>query len=377
MMNLKRDQSVLGKWWWCVDRWTLLALALLMAIGVWLIQAASPAVAERIGLDTFHFVERHLLMLLPAILLLLGSSLLSLRGVRLLALLALVVSLAMVAATLVIGTEIKGATRWLHVAGFSLQPSEFLKPAFAVVAAWLLARSHEVIGFPGHALSAMIFGLCAMLLLLQPDFGMTFVLGCIWLAQIFLAGLPLIIVALLFVCAAGGSVAAYFIFPHVASRVNRFLQPETGDTFQVQRASEAFGQGGLFGTGPGEGTIKMSIPDVHADFIYAVAGEEFGLIGCLLLWALFVFIVVRGLLRLRREKNLFVVLAASGLFFQFGLQAFINMASTLHLIPTKGMTLPFISYGGSSLWAMALGMGMVLALTKKRNEHPLYNTGAA
>jgi len=216
-----------------------------------------------------------------------------------------------------------------------------------------------------------VFALIALLLKSQPDVGMLAVISGVFFSQLFVGGLNLGFVTVGLAGMAGAGVAAYSFFPHVRSRVTRFLDPSQGDNYQVQRALEAFGNGGLLGRGPGEGRVKDVLPDAHADTVFAVAGEEFGMILCLFIVAVFAFIVLRGLLRLLAEQDLFVVLAATGLVASFGLQAFVNMASTLHLIPTKGMTLPFVSYGGSSVLAVALGTGMLLALTRKRHNGEL------
>ncbi|HSK40030.1 MAG TPA: putative peptidoglycan glycosyltransferase FtsW [Arenibaculum sp.] len=362
----RTDSSVFGRWWWTVDRWTLAALAVLMGFGIVLVQAASPAVAERIGLDNFHFVQRHLLMLAPAIAIMIAVSLLTPRGVRRLAMALFLLALVAVALTPFAGDEIKGARRWIHLPGLSLQPSEFLKPAFAVIAAWLFMLQKTTDGFPGSAISIALYLLIVVLLMMQPDLGMTFVISAVWFGQFFLAGLPIVLVAVLTITGLAGLAGAYVAFPHVASRIDRFLDPSAGDNYQVSRSLEAFVNGGMFGTGPGQGTIKMSLPDAHADFIFSVAGEELGLLWCLGLVVLFAFVVLRGFFRVLRGDNLFVMLAVGGLLMQFGLQALINMGSALNLMPTKGMTLPFISYGGSSMLAVGLGMGMVLALTRKR-----------
>ena len=243
-----------------------------------------------------------------------------------------------------------------------------MKPCFAVVTAWMFAEHRMRDDFPGN-LIAMILLLCtATLLLRQPDVGMTLVITAVWCAQFFVAGLPIIWVILFVVTGLGAVVGSYFLFPHVASRVDRFLDPSSGDTYQVTQAMRAFQQGGLFGRGPGEGRVKEALPGAHTDFIFAVAGEEFGVFLCLLVVALFACMVVRALLKVTREENLFVLLAVGGLAVQFGLQAMINMASSLHMVPTKGMTLPFISYGGSSLLALGIGMGMLLALTRRRRD---------
>jgi cell division protein FtsW len=366
MNGLSRtDTSLIGRWWWTVDRWMLAALLLLLGLGALMSLAASPAVAERLDLDGFHFVRRHLALLAPALAALLAASLLSPAGVRRLALLLLAVGLALMVATLVAGVEIKGARRWIAVAGLTVQPSEIVKPAFAVVAASLFAaqRRHRV---PGDTASIVVFVLVLALLALQPDFGMAFTVGAVWFAQYFLAGLPLVWVGALIAAGVGGLVGGYLAFDHVRSRIDSFLDPALGDTYQIDTSLSAFSSGGLFGRGPGEGVIKAHLPDAHSDFVFAVVGEEFGLVVCLVLVGLFAFVVLRGLARLLHEDDLFSVLAAAGLLTVFGLQALINMAVTLRLVPTKGMTLPFISYGGSSLLALALGMGMMLALTRRR-----------
>jgi cell division protein FtsW len=362
----RTDTSLLGRWWWTVDRWTLLALFSLVAVGAVMTMAASPPVAERIGLDTFYFARRQFVFLVLAVLLMSAVSLMSPRGVRRVAVVCLGVSLALTALTIFVGTEIKGATRWLHFAGLSLQPSEFIKPSLVVVSAWLFSTQRLGEFRVGNLIAISLFGLVAALLLLQPDVGMTMVIAAVWGVQFFLAGLPLLLVAAFGVFLLACGVGAYFTFSHVQSRIDRFLDPAIGENYQVMRGLEAFRNGGLFGRGPGEGRVKEVLPDAHADFIFAVAGEEFGLIACLIIVALFVFIIVRGFSRVFKGKDLFVLLVVAGLLVQFGLQAIINMASAIHLIPPKGMTLPFISYGGSSTIALAYGMGMVLALTRER-----------
>jgi len=362
----RTDTSIVGRWWWTVDRWSLLAVVLLVSIGALLSLAASPAVAERIGLESFHFARRHFAFLLPAGLILVGMSMLSPRGVRRVAVLGLACGLLFTAATLVVGVEVKGAQRWLLLGGFSLQPSEFVKPCFAVVAAWLFAARSDDEAPPSVAICGGLYALIITLLLLQPDFGMTAVVTAVWFVQFFVAGLPMVWVIGLGLAAVGGAVTAYLTIPHVTSRVDRFLDPSSGDSYQIDRAMEAFNRGGLLGQGPGEGSVKNVLPDAHTDFIFSVAGEEFGLLACLLIVGLFAFVTLRGILRLLREEDLFVLLAATGLAALFGLQAVINIGVNLNVLPTKGMTLPFVSYGGSSLLATALGVGMLLALTRRR-----------
>jgi len=362
----RTDTSLLGRWWWTVDRWSLAALAILIGFGAVMALAASPPVAARIGLDPFYFVRRHAVMVPVALIILVAVSLQSPLRVRRLAILCFIGAVALCAAVLVVGTEIKGARRWINFAGFSLQPSEFLKPSFAVIAAWMFAEQRKGEGFPGNIISILLYGLVVGLLVMQPDLGMAVVVSAVWFTQFFLAGLPLIWVVGLGAAGLGSLVGAYFMFSHVASRIDRFLDPSSGDSYQIDRSLEAFMNGGLLGRGPGEGKVKHVLPDGHADFVFAVTGEEFGLIACLAVVTLFAFVVLRGFARAMQESNLFVLLAAAGLLVQFGLQAIINMGSSLHLMPTKGMTLPFISFGGSSLLALALGMGMALALTRRR-----------
>ena len=362
----RADTSVLGIWWWTVDRWLLAAIILLMGIGALLVMSASPPVADRINVDSFHFVTRQFVFLGMATICMFGISLLPVKWVRRLASFMFLGVIFLLIITPFIGSDIKGAVRWINVAGINLQPSEFLKPAFAVVIAWMFAEGRLNPNFPGYIVSSLILAVCIFLLMIQPDFGQTVVITSIWSVQIFLAGLPIILVFCLGLGAVGLAVTAYLIMPHVQSRVDRFLDPASGDSYQIDRSMEAFMNGGSMGRGPGEGWVKNSIPDAHSDFIFAVAGEEFGLLFCVLVVGVFTFIIMRGLSRLMGERNLFVVLAVTGILVQFGLQAVINMASTLQLVPPKGMTLPFVSYGGSATIGIAIGMGFVLALTRKR-----------
>jgi len=360
------DQSPVARWWWTVDRWSLAALAMLIGFGVVMSLAASPPVAERIGYDGLHFVRRHLAMLPLAVGIMFVVSLQPPLTIRRIAVIAFCISLALLALTFVIGVEIKGARRWINLPGLSLQPSEFVKPAFAVVAAWLFSEQTLRPRFPGNLICTALFLLIVAMLIKQPDIGMAAVVAAVWFCQFFMAGLRIYWVAACALVGVAGLVGAYTYLPHVKVRVDHFLDPSAGDSYQVNRSIEAFANGGLWGRGPGEGTVKDVLPDAHADFVFAVAGEEFGVVVCLLIVALFGFIVLRGFSRMSQEGNLFVLLAATGLLVQFGLQAVINMASSLHLIPTKGMTLPFLSYGGSSMLALGLGMGMALALTRRR-----------
>ena len=362
----RTDTSLLGRWWWTIDHWTVAAVALLIGFGIMMTMAASPPVADKLNLDSFHFVRRQLIYLPIAIIILISISLMSPRGILRFAIGLFLLSLILLIATFFIGLEIKGAKRWISLLGVSFQPSEFIKPTFAVVTAWLFAMRGDNGANIGRPAAIVLYGLVISLLLLQPDFGMTVVVSAVWFTQFFLAGLPLVWVAGFIALGITGAVGAYFLLPHVASRVDRFIDPSSGDSYQVMRSLEAFMNGGVFGRGPGEGSVKTVLPDAHTDFIFAVAAEEFGMIICLIVVGLFAFIVLRGFSRVIKETNFFILLGVTGLLVQFGLQSLVNMASTLHLMPTKGMTLPFISYGGSSLVSIAICIGMALSLTRRR-----------
>ena len=368
----RTDNSIFGEWWWTVDRLSIAAILLLGVVGAILVMAASPSVALQKNLDGFHFIYRHFIILGPSLLVLVVVSLLSPLGACRLALVVFVISLFLMLAVLVNGVDANGARRWLSFMGWSMQPSEFIKPSFVVVTAWLIVRPKT--GFelnPTH-ISILLLGLIFLLLLAQPDFGMAVLIGCIWFGQHFLAGMPVGAIIISVVVALISLVGGYHFFPHVQSRFDRYLDPSSGDRYQIDHALNAFANGGLFGKGPGEGIAKERIPDAHADFIFAVAGEELGLICCLGILALFLFIVLRGIARLLETESLFSLLAGAGLVMLFGLQAFINLAVTLDVIPTKGMTLPFVSYGGSSLLALGFGMGMLLAFTRRHRQRSTF-----
>ena len=361
------ERGPVANWWWTIDRWFLAAFVALMVLGVVLSFAASPAVAERIGLDPYHFVSRQIIFMIPAMVLMVAISFLDPRNVRRLALLVLVGSLVLMVAALYIGVEVKGSRRWIYLAGISIQPSEYMKPAFVVICALLFSEGSRNPDIPGNLFSTILLGLVLALLVAQPDLGQTLLVLGGWGAMFFMAGLSWIWIGLLGGAAIGGALLAYSAFPHVAGRIDRFLTGE-GDTYQVDVAHEAMVRGGWLGQGPGEGSVKRILPDSHTDFVFAVAAEEFGLILCFIIAGLIAFVVLRGLLMAAREHDEFNRLAIAGLVTIFGLQSIINMGVNVQLLPAKGMTLPFISYGGSSLLAVALGMGMVLALTRKRPE---------
>ena len=363
----RTDRSHLGVWWWTTDRWLLGAAASLVLLGVMLSFASSPAAVARIGLgDPFHFAIRQSVFAAGAAVILLSVSMLSPKGVRRVAFFVFIAAICCLAALPFIGHAAKGATRWIALGPFSLQPSEFVKPALIVLASWMFAEAQKGRGVPGVSIAFVMYFLTISLLLIQPDIGQTLLITIAFGAAFFMAGVPFVWIAGLAGMAIAGLISTYFMFDHVASRVNRFLSPESADTHQVDRAAEAISAGGLIGRGPGEGVMKRHVPDLHTDFIYSVAAEEYGLVFSLLLIGLFAFLVVRGMMKAMKLSDPFEQVASAGLFVLVGQQAFINVAVNLNLIPTKGMTLPFISYGGSSMLAMGLTLGMALALTRKR-----------
>lgn len=361
----RSDNSLMSRWWWTVDRWMLLLILALTIVGIWLTLTASPAVAERIGLDSYHFVKKQTVFLTMGLGVVVGISMLSTAMVRRIAIIGFPVALLLVLLTLFIGPEIKGATRWLPLGMFTLQPSEFLKPFFIVTTAWILSAHFNEEEIPAKRVSFALYAVVVGLLILQPDFGQTVLISTVWIAQMALAGLPLMWLSLAGVSALMGVGLCYAFLPHVASRIDRFINPASGDTFQADKAIEAFETGGMLGKGPGEGAVKLHLPDAHADYIFAVIGEEFGAVACVMLLFLFAGVVMRGLSNLLEEESAFRLLAVAGLIIQFGLQSLINVGVNLAVLPSKGMTLPFVSYGGSSMLALAIGMGMVLALTRR------------
>ncbi len=361
------DRGPLADWFWTIDRFFLAAFILLMGIGFMLSFAASPAVAERLGLDSFHFVERHAMFLIPSIIVMVSLSLLSPRQIRRTAIILLIAALAMMVLALFFGVEVKGARRWVNFGSLSIQPSEFMKPAFVVVCAWLFAEHARQPEIPGNLFAIILFGIVGALLVAQPDIGQTILTSAVWGGMFFMAGMPWLWIVLLGGLGVGGVATAYYMLPHVAGRIDRFWTGE-GDTFQVDTARDAIINGNWFGLGPGEGIYKRIIPDSHTDFIFSVAAEEFGILFCMVLVAIFAFIVLRGLSHAFRERNDFSRFAVAGLVLQLGVQSMINISVNLELIPAKGMTLPFISYGGSSMVAVAVTAGFILALTRHRPE---------
>ena len=333
----RTDTSLLGRWWWTVDRWMLTGVLLLMLFGAALALAASPAAAERIGLDPFHFARQQLLFLPLALLVMIGVSIMSRNGVQRIGLAGTVLGIALLGLTLIVGVEVNGARRWLVLGGFHLQPSEFVKPCLAVLLAAALARPRERQLRYGTLLATAPVMLAALFLVLQPDIGMAVTVAAVWFVQMFVAGMPLVWAVLGGAATAAGLVAAYHHLTHVKSRIDKFIDPTSGDTYQVDTSLRAFEAGGLFGRGPGEGVVKNALPDAHTDFIFAVAAEEFGVIVCIVIIGLFGFVVFRGFARVMRGGDLFALVAVAGLLAQFGFQALINMGVAIRLLPAKGI----------------------------------------
>jgi len=363
----RTDRSALGVWWWTVDHWLLGGVAALMFLGLALAFAASPAAAQRIGIENeLHFAIRQTAFSVVGAGVLLATSMMSPRGVRRVAFAVFVVSILVMVLLPFVGHTAKGAQRWLDLGPFAFQPSEFVKPALVILCAWMFAEGQKGEGVPGISIAFGLYAMTVGLLIIQPDIGQTVLVTVAFGACFFMAGVPFRWILGLGAVAVAGLVSTYFLFDHVAQRVQKFLGAEAADTTQIDRASDAIAAGGLFGRGPGEGVMKRHVPDLHTDFIYSVGAEEYGLLFSLLLIGLFGFVAVRGLNKAMRLSDPFEQVAAAGLFVLFAQQAFINIAVNLNLIPTKGMTLPFISYGGSSMIAMGLTLGLALALTRKR-----------
>lgn len=368
-MLSRAERSFFSDWWWTVDRWLLAGLCALMVLGVVFTMAGSPPVAERLGLPTFHFVNRHLFYLAPAVGIMAGVSLMTPRGVRRTALIVYTLAMVGVFAAIQFGVEIKGSRRWI----MGLQPSEFAKPCFVILAAWAFSEGARRRDVPGTAFALLLLPATIIPFMLQPDFGQTVLVSVVWAGLFFLAGLHVLWVAGIGTLGIAGGYFAYKFLPHVRVRMDKFLNsgvegPATnpGNSFQSDVAVDSFVQGGWLGKGPGEGTLKRILPDSHTDFIFAVTGEEFGVLVAFALMLIFGFIVLRGFTLALRNEDPFCRFAAAGLIMLFGLQSAINMGVNLHLLPAKGMTLPFISYGGSSLLSLALGMGFLIAVTRRR-----------
>ena len=368
----RSDRSALGRWFWEIDRVLLLLVAVLVTIGLVAVAAASPAAGSRysgggVSFAPLHYFYRQMMWIVVAIPVMIGVSMLSRARARRLCLVGAVLFTALLFAVPVIGNEVNGARRWIGVGFAQFQPSEFLKPLFIVSIAWLLSLKEQDKTLPVVSLSAILTGLVALLLMQQPNFGETIIFAFAWVMLLTLSGASVRMLGFLGLGALGGIIAAYLFYPVATLRIDAFLFGGAGDTdtYQTDSALSTLTAGGLFGAGPGAGTRKFSLPEPHTDYIFSVIGEEFGLIACLAIAVIYLVIIARVLIRLLHEEDNFVVLAAAGLVTQFGLQAMINMAVNVNLAPSKGMTLPFISYGGSSMVALSIGMGLLLAFTRR------------
>ena len=373
MQIFKRsDTSPLAEWWRTVDKGLIAAALILLGAGIVLSLAAGPAAAAKLDIeDPFHFVYRQAGFVLAAIGILLGSSLLDPVWARRVCLALFVLCFLLMAGLLLFGHEAKGATRWIRLWGTTFQPSEIIKPALVVLTAWLLAQRDKFPAGPWAPIAFAFYAVTVGLLLLQPDVGQSALVTAAFVIVFFVAGLPWIWVGVFAVLGTILPVLLYSIIPHVRFRVDSFLNPIDYDTYQIDKARQAIERGGLFGVGPGEGTVKRVLPDAHTDFVYAVAGEEFGLILLVLLTVIFAVIAIKGIMEASKQADIYQRAAGVGLYAIFGLQAAVNMSVNLSLIPPKGMTLPLVSSGGSSLLGSALTLGLALALTRRQPESTL------
>ncbi len=365
----RSDRSPIGRWFWEIDKLLLLLVSVLIAVGLIAVAAASPAAAERysggsVQFASLHYFYRQLVWIAISLPVMIVISMMPRDRARRLSLFGAAFCVVMLIFVPILGPEVNGARRWIGVGFAQVQPSEFLKPFFVVGVAWLLSLRDQDRSLPVFALSTALTGLIAVLLMRQPDFGSTIIFGCVWIAMLALAGVSMRILGGLAIAGIVGVVLAYFFYDVATARIDGFLFGE-GDTFQTDNAMRTLTAGGLLGMGPGGGTRKFGLPEPHTDYIFSVIGEEFGLIACVAIALLYAAIVARVLVKLLDEEDTFAILAAAGLVIQFGLQALINMAVNVQIAPSKGMTLPFISYGGSSMLALSIGMGLLLAFTRR------------
>ena len=366
----KTGEPLLPRWWRTIDSWSLMAILGLFSVGLLLGLAASPPLAARNGLEPFYYVTRQSVFGVLALIALVLTSMMTPKQVRRGAVIGFAGAFVALALLPALGTDFgKGAVRWYSLGFASIQPSEFIKPVFVVVVAWMMSASYDLSGPPGKTLSFILAVIVTVLLAMQPDFGQaSLVLGA-WGLMYFVAGASILLLIVLATSVMTAGVIAYQNSEHVARRIDGFLSPDLDPRTQLGFATNAIQEGGIFGVGVGEGTVKWSLPDAHTDFIIAVAAEEYGFLLCLIIIMLFVVIVIRSLIRLVGERDPFVRLAGTGLAALLGLQALINLGVAVRLLPAKGMTLPFVSYGGSSLLAAGISLGMLLALTRKRPQH--------
>ncbi|NHK29046.1 cell division protein FtsW [Parvularcula flava] len=375
-LTSRDSMSALGRWWWSIDHWLLYATGALILMGIVLSFAAGPASAMRIGIEnTNHFIIKHMMFIVPAIGLMIMVSFLTPLQARRVGVIVFAVMLAMIIAALLFGPTIKGANRWLPLGPIGIQPSEFAKAGFVIAAAWLMAEGANAKKFPGGLLALGCYAMFAGLLIAQPDYGQWALVTAVWAIMFFIAGWSWFWIIALGCTAVGALYMGYLYAPHIASRIDTFLNPASGDTYQVDKAVEAIRNGGAFGhdfgqePGAAADAVKYQLPDSHTDFIFAVAGEEFGFFLCLVILALYAFFVCRAFMLAARKQSVFIQTAVCGLAATIGLQAIVNIGVNLRVLPAKGMTLPFISYGGSSMLATGLAIGLILALTRKQPGH--------
>ena len=373
-MKITRSRkSHISDWWWTIDKVQLGSIVLLIIFGIVLNLAASPPIAEKLSLNQYYFVKRQFLFFILGILVMFFFSFLNLKNLRRLCLIIFITSLITIFFLNIFGTPIKGATRWLDLGIISVQPSEFAKPTFIVLISWFLSESiFKTV--PSKIISLLLYSLFAFGLILQPDIGQTILITLAASIIYFISGMPLIVGFIIFILSLIGIGLSYLYVDHFYQRLNIFFNPSLGDTYQIDTAYNAILQGGWFGVGPGEGVIKNILPDAHTDFIFAVAAEEFGLISCFIIISLFAFIVYRGLSRSLKQEDLFAKIATIGLTSLICIQVGINIAVNLGIVPTKGMTLPFISYGGSSALSIAMTFGLILAFTRQKNNSFIYSS---
>jgi len=363
-----RVSKILRKWFLSIDRVLLVSVFALISIGAWISVALTPSVAIKLGFAPFHFAKLHLLIIPVAMLIMLITSALPAKYIGKLAVVGYFVCLILVTCALFWGAEIKGARRWLSIFGFSLQPSEFLKPISAVISAWLISEQYRDRNFPGLLLSSAVIAIIIPFLLFQPDVGMTVIIVGTLFAQFFISGLSISMIIAVVALLASAMFGLYLMLPHFADRIDKFfVKTEDADVYQIQKSIDAFKHGGIFGNNPVSSGMRGMVPDSHSDFVFSIIGEEYGFVMCLIIVILFAIFITRSMVKIIKSASIFTFTAVFGILFQIACQVMINICTTLNLIPTKGMTLPFISYGGSSMLASAISVGIILALTKKNN----------
>ena len=366
MLISRSDNSNIALWWWTIDRFLLTLFSILIIVGIFLVMASSQHLAQSFNIFSHYFTLRHILFVIISLPIIFLFSLLNEKQTKAISIIGLIITIFLLLIILIHGSEIKGAKRWIYFSGFSFQPSELCKPFYVIVNAWFLTLWIEGKNFPGWAWSIVSLILISSLLLIQPDVGMTIVIILTWCFQLFITGIPLIIIICLTLAVPLFVILTYHNFDHVKIRIDGFLE---GTTYQVTKSLQSFEFGGFWGTGPGEGFYKKFLPDAHSDFVFAVAAEEYGILICLIIILIYSLVVYRAFSLSFINKSLFFIIAISGLAFQFGIQTLIHMASNTNLIPTKGMTLPFLSYGGSSMISSAITVGILLSLTRKNISH--------